>query len=193
MPTTASANASTNSSLAASIQCKSSMMTIVVSPEPDRGSVLNKIEQLRLSRFRVELDRRLAVGRQDPETPTARTIVARELIRADNRSRTRCRANISCFFGANAKIVAQQLQHRLKRRCLAVSQDTRLKDANALSTATFGKLKAETALADASLTDDADYATVALHCIFEFSRQGGKLVISAGEGAQPSPASKHAA
>ena len=49
-----------------------------------------------------------------------------------------------------------------------MSQDTRLKDADTFSAATFGKLETKTALANASLTDDTDYTTITLDRIFEF-------------------------
>jgi hypothetical protein len=62
-----------------------------------------------------------------------------------------------------------------------MSQDTRLKDADTLLTATFGKFETEAALADTGLADPAHYATFTPDCIFEFKDERGKLVGPAGE------------
>jgi len=60
-------------------------------------------------------------------------------------------------------------------------QHARLKDPDAFSTTAFSKLETQTALADSSLTDDTDNATISLHRIFEFRRECGGLVASTGE------------
>ncbi len=60
-------------------------------------------------------------------------------------------------------------------------QDTSLKDADIFSATIFGKLETKTALANSSLTDDTNNTTITLHCIFEFKRESGKLVVPAGK------------
>jgi hypothetical protein len=64
-----------------------------------------------------------------------------------------------------------------------VRQHTSLKDPDAFSTTALGKLETQTALADASLTDDTDNATISLNRIFEFRRESGGLLASTSEGA----------
>jgi hypothetical protein len=60
-------------------------------------------------------------------------------------------------------------------------QDTRLKDSDTFSTAIFGKLETETALANASLADNSYYTTFTLDCIFEFKDESGELLGPASE------------
>ena len=57
-------------------------------------------------------------------------------------------------------------------------QDTSLKDPDVLSATIFGKLEAQTALPDTSLTDDADDTTIAIYRMLEFRDQGRESVRS---------------
>ena len=62
-----------------------------------------------------------------------------------------------------------------------MSQDTRLKDADTLLTAIFGKFETEAALANTGLADHAYYATFTPDGIFEFEDESGKLAGPASE------------
>ena len=65
-----------------------------------------------------------------------------------------------------------------------MGQDASFVDANASSPATFGKFKAEAALTDAGLSDNADHSTITLYGICEFELDGGELAASSDEGSQ---------
>jgi len=74
-----------------------------------------------------------------------------------------------------------------------VGQHPCFKDADSLAAAILGKFVAQAALANSGLADHPDHPAIASRGIFEFASKRGKLFTSAGEGAQPYAAAKHAA
>ena len=97
-----------------------------------------------------------------------------------NRSRTRCGAKHPGPLYSEGQSNRASIPVLAETALPCREPDTRLKDANSFCTAIFGKLKAETALANASLSDDAYHTTFALDRIFEFLQQSGEFIVSAG-------------
>jgi hypothetical protein len=62
-----------------------------------------------------------------------------------------------------------------------VGQYTGLKDPDTFSTATLGEFKAKATLADACLTNEADYMTFTPSRIFEFLMKGVEFARSTSE------------
>ena len=129
----------------------------------------HEIQQLRLPRLWIELDRWLR-GSARPRNSSRTSGSCSETERSPAGPR-HGGGKHPRLLDAKAEIIAQQLQHRLKWRCPAVSQHACLEDADAFSSAIFGKLETQSALADAGLADDTDYAALALDRIFEFLRR----------------------
>ena len=137
----------------------------MVGSRGERGSVLTKSSSCV---FRVFGSSLIAArcGSASPKNSNNMDDNCSETGRAANRSRTRRRETSGSFLDANAKVIAHQLQYRLKRRCPAMSQDTCFIDADALCATTFGKFETKAALADASLADDTHNTTVTLAWYF---------------------------
>ncbi len=150
----------------------------------------DKIEQLRLSRFGVEFERCLVrVGEaQKLQQDQQQLIGDRKTGQPIDDAAAR---HIGPFFRTQAKDIAKQLQYRLKRGCPAVSKDPRLINADAFAPAIFRKFETEAALADSSFTNNANDATITLAGIFQFKRERGRLVGSAGQGAQSLSTPEH--
>jgi hypothetical protein len=72
-----------------------------------------------------------------------------------------------------------------------VSQDAGLNDPNPPSSATIGKLKTDTTLADSGLPNDANHPTIALDRVCELPFKGGELVVSSYEAAQANSAAEY--
>ncbi|MGY4253150.1 hypothetical protein ACVI1L_000218 [Bradyrhizobium sp. USDA 4516] len=94
---------------------------------------------------------------------------------------------------AKPENIPKQRQHRLKRRCAAVREHTRLEDADALAATTLGKFEAKATLSNAGFANDTDHPAISLAGVLEFSCQRRKLVGAAGQGTQPSSGPEHTA
>jgi ribose 1,5-bisphosphokinase PhnN len=82
---------------------------------------------------------------------------------------------------AKAEIIAQQFQHRLERRRLAMRQHPGLEHPDALAAAAFGEFEAEPALADAGLADHADDAPAPVPRHLEQAAQQLELLMTADQ------------